>query len=131
MAVARAIRRLVDRLKHRREVWCTSSEPDLKWVMVDEGDESEEAVREAEQVPDRRACAIPGEELVEWERINDFKAYLGPDGAAREVVDCYCGNVTSRKEIARLTGLTWREVKNARERVRGKWKGFARLTTDY
>ena len=39
------MRRLVDRLKHRREVWTTSSEQDLKWVVVDEGDEMEEAVR--------------------------------------------------------------------------------------
>jgi DNA polymerase III epsilon subunit-like protein len=123
--VARAIRRLVDRLKHRREVWCTVSEADCKRVVVDKDEETEEAVKQAEQVPD--AGRRPGEELAEWERIHQFEAYLEPDREAQELVECYCGNVSSPREIARLTGLTCREVKNARERVQAKWKRFRRM----
>ncbi len=120
--VKRAIRGLVDRLKHRREPWRTSSEPDLKWVVV-ERDTGEQA-RAVEQVAD--AGKRPGQELVEWERVNAFKAYLGTDSQAKELVDCYCGNVTSRKEIGKLTGLGWREVNNARKRLRAKWVGFTK-----
>ena len=57
-------------------------------------------------------------------RSPKFKGYLRGDGAAKELVDCYCGNVRSRKEIARLTGLTLKAVNSARERVKCKWKGF-------
>ena len=119
--VAREIIRIVDQLRHRQEVSRMSSEPDLGWMKLND----EEMEREVKEVPD--AGKKPGDELAEWERVNAFKKYLGPDDAARELVDCYCGNVTSPREIVKLTGLTARAIVNARKRVRRRWREFRGL----
>ena len=112
------VRRLVNRLYHRKEMEILHIEADLDPIITDDGENL--SVLEAAPAPglDPSEELIQKEEQAEFEQLREqFHRFLHPDQLLQDLFGCLCAGILKRAAITRKLGLTVSLIKNAHARL--------------
>ena len=121
----RRVRRLLDRLRHRKENALLLNEGDLSAVSTDDG----EIISPLEAIP--APDHTPSEELEESTRLNEsrhqFFLFLGNEPRLKRLFDCLSAGIHDSSTLAAKLKLAPRTIKTLRQRLNRRSARFALL----
>jgi hypothetical protein len=120
------VRRLVNRLRHRRENYLFRDEFVLAPVVTDDGEKL--GIIEAASTPDASPLQvlICKEEGCRWEDVKaQFISFVGPDQVLKDLFACLCAGILKRAAIAGRLKLSPSAITSAQKRLERRLVKFS------